>query len=260
MFDTKEKNISCIIATHDRDEFLNKAINSAINQTQPPLEIIIVNNIPNKKTREIVEQISAKSSVKINYFEHSMKGRGSISMNIAASKAKGEFIAFLNDDDLWEIDYLEKMMQLLKEKNNKINYSWTWKIKNNQKSPHKKLKENLTMKDFLLTNPGCQISNLVVEKDLFIGLGGFDDYIIPSNDKDFLIRALYFGYNYNVLKENLVIQNKHNDKQITDIDKEFLLGMKKFFKKHEWFTDPILRIKFWIKYWKMYIKIILKLK
>ena len=260
MFSDKKKNISCIIATHDRDEFLKGAIQSVLKQTQPPLEIIVVNNIPNKQTQEIVRKIAETSQVQINYLEHNMRGRGSISMNVAASKAKGEFIAFLNDDDLWETDYLEKMIILLKEKNSKINYSWSWKIKNNQKTEHKKLKENLTMKDFLLTNPGCQISNLVVEKDLFIGLGGFDDYIIPSNDKDFLIRALYFGYNYKVLKENLVIQNKHNDKQITDIDKQFLLGMKKFFKKHEWFADPVLKLKFWIKYWKMYIKIIFRLK
>ena len=59
------------------------------------------------------------------------------------------------------------------------------------------------MKDFILSNPGCQVSNLIVDKNLFIGLGGFDDCVIPSNDKDFLMRALYFGYEYHVLKKKL---------------------------------------------------------
>ena len=111
------------------------------------------------------------------------------------------------------------------------------------------------MKDFLLTNPGCGISNLVVDKKLFVSLGGFDDYINPSYDKDFIIRAMYYGYQYNVLKNNLVTQRKDNHEQLSNINKDFLLGMKKFFKKHEWIASPFIRIKFWIKYWKMYIKI-----
>ena len=41
-----------------------------------------------------------------------MKGKGSISYNLGASKVKGEFIAFLNDDDLWEKDYLKKCQYL----------------------------------------------------------------------------------------------------------------------------------------------------
>ena len=77
------------------------------------------------------------------------------------------------------------------------------------------------MKDFLLRNPGCVISNLVTEKKLFIGLGGSDEYIHPSNDKDFIIRALYFGYKYDVLRENLVNLRRHTNVRETDITKEF---------------------------------------
>tara|TARA_B100000900_G_scaffold301215_1_gene259796 strand:- start:740 stop:1522 length:783 start_codon:yes stop_codon:yes gene_type:complete len=260
MLEIKKKDVSCVIATHNRDEFLKEAIHSVIRQSQPPVEIIVVNNLPNQKTQQLIEKIGKKSHIPVNYFEHYMKGKGSISMNLAVTKAKGELIAFLNDDDLWEVDYLKKMLVLIEEKKKEINYSWTSKIRDNQKTPYKKLRENLKMKDFLLSNPGCQISNLIVNKEIFIGLGGFDDYVIPSNDKDFLIRALYFGYNYGVLEENLVIQNKHDNKQITDINKEFLIGIKKFFKKHEWIASPILKFKFWIKYFKIYFKIIFQSK
>ena len=258
MLDTKEKNISCIIATHDRDEFLKEAIYSAIKQTSPPLEIIIVNDIPNTKTEEIVYKIADESKIPIKYLEHNMKGKGSISKNLGANLCKGDYIAFLDDDDVWEDEYLKEMSLLIKKKNSKITYACTSKIKNNKKSPHKKLKENLEMKDFILSNPGCQVSNLIVEKNLFIGIGGFDDYIIPSNDKDFLIRAIYFGFKYNVLEKNLVIQNKHNNEQITDQNQEFLIGMKRFYKKHVWVTNVSIKVKFWIKYWKIYLKTILK--
>ena len=112
----KKKNISCIIATHNRDKLLKEAIYSVIKQTYSPLEIIISNNIPNKKTRAIIEKISKKSSVPINYIEHRMKGRGAASVNLAASSAKGDYIAFLDDDDLWEKNYLKKISLLILKK------------------------------------------------------------------------------------------------------------------------------------------------
>ena len=103
------KNISCVITTHNRDEYLKDAVKSAIEQSYPPIEIVIVNNIPNSKTRNIVNKIADETSVPINYIEHSMNGNGSVSANLAASVVKGDYIAFLMDDDMWEKNYLEKV-------------------------------------------------------------------------------------------------------------------------------------------------------
>ena len=110
-------------------------------------------------------------------------------------------------------------------------------------------------KGFFRNLDASAVIQLGGDKKLFVSLGGFDDYINPSYDKDFIIRAMYYGYQYNVLKNNLVTQRKDNHEQLSNINKDFLLGMKKFFKKHEWIASPFIRIKFWIKYWKMYIKI-----
>lgn len=252
----ENKNITCVITTHNRDAYLKEAVYSAINQTTPPFEIIISNNLPNEKTQTLINTISEKSTVPIKYIEHSMKGRGSISANLAASMAKGDYIAFLDDDDMWEPDYFENIIDLISEKKSRIIYTWFLKLQNNKKIPYKELKENLKMQDILLVNPGCGISNLIVERKLFVSLGGFDDYIHLSNDKDFLIRALYYGYEYYVLKKNLVVQRKHNDEQLTDINRDFLIGMKRFFKKHEWMASPVIKFKFYLKYWKMYIKML----
>ena len=245
-------NISCVITTHNRDEYLKEAIHSVINQTFLPLEIIVSNNVPNKKTQTVVKSMNEKSTVPIHYIEHSMNGKASISANLAVSKSKGDYIAFLMDDDLWEKSYLEKMSILISEKKSKIIYAWLSKLQNNKITPYKQLKENLPMKDLLLTNPGSGVSNLIVDKKIFICLGGLDGCIL-SDDKDFLIRALYYDYTYDVLKENLVIERKHEHQQVTDINKDFLIGMKSFFKKHEWIASPTMKIRFWIKYFKMYL-------
>ena len=76
-----KKNISCVITTHKRDEYLKDAIYSVIKQIHSPLEILISNNIPNKKTQKIVKTISKKTLIPIIYLEHNMKGRGAASAN-----------------------------------------------------------------------------------------------------------------------------------------------------------------------------------
>lgn len=248
------KNISCIIPTHNRDKYLSEAVYSAINQTYPPVEIIISDNIPSKNTELLIEGIAKKSTVPIFYLGHYMKGKSSISMNLAVSRSRGEYIAFLNDDDVWEIDYLKKVSYLIAEKKSKIIYTWFIDWHNDTKYEGKQIERNLKINDFLLRNPGCVISNLVVKRKIFIGLGGFDEYIHPSNDKDFIIRALYYGYNYNVLEDNLVLLRRHPYERVTDVNKEFLIGMKKFFKKHEFHASLKIKIKFWYKYFKLYIK------
>ena len=231
-----------------------EAIYSAINQTYPPVEIIISDNIPSKNTELLIEGIAKKSTVPIFYLGHNMKGKSSISMNLAVSRSRGDYIAFLNDDDVWEIDYLKKVSNLIAEKKSKIIYTWFIDWHNNIKKPGKQIETNLKIKDFLLRNPGCVISNLVVKRKLFIGLGGFDEYIHPSNDKDFIIRALYFGFQYDVLQDNLVLLRRHTHERVTDINKDFLFGMKKFFKKHEFNACIKTKIKFWYKYFKLYIR------
>ena len=246
--------ISVVIATHNRDEYLKEAVNSAINQTYPPAEILISDNVPNKSTKLLIEELSAKSKISIKYIGHKMKGRSSISMNLAVSKSIGSYVAFLNDDDTWEQSYLEKAFQLISYNNSKIIYTWFTDWHKDEKKKGKKLIEGLQMRDFLLSNPGCVVSNLIVERDLFIGLGGFDEYIHPSNDKDFVIRTLYFCYDYDVLKENLVNIRRHSNKRETDITREFLIGIKKFFKKHYTVADFRTKVKFWIKYWLMFVK------
>ena len=246
--------ISVVIATHNRDNFLKEAIYSAINQIYPPLEILVSDNVPSKDTELIVKEISSNCTIPIHYFPHDMKGKSSISMNLAVSKAKGIFIAFLNDDDVWEPSYLKKTFELILKKKSKVVYTWfsDWHL--NEKKPGKKLDENLEMRDFLLKNPGCVISNLIVNKDLFVGIGGFDEYIHPSNDKDFVMRILFFGYKYNVLRENLVNLRRHEFDRETDISVEFLRGMKKFFKKHDSVANFTTKIKFLLKYYFLLVK------
>lgn len=253
----KKKTISCIIATHKRDKFLKQSIESVLKQTHPPLEIIISDNIPSKKTKKLVKKIAKKNSLPIKYIGHILGGKGCISRNLAVSESKGDYISFLDDDDIWDLNYLKKINSLIHKKKSSIIYSWLIDWHKNEKKLGKKIKIGLNIKDFLIKNPGSVISNLVVKKDIFISLGGFDEYIHPSYDKDFIIRAIYFGHKYDVLKDGLVYMRRDNHGRESEFSKNFLIGMKKFYKKHHFHYNIYLKIKFWMKYWIIYFKLII---
>ena len=53
-----QKNISCVISTHNRDEFLKEAIESVIQQNSPPIEIIVSDNVPSQSTKLLIETIA----------------------------------------------------------------------------------------------------------------------------------------------------------------------------------------------------------
>src|SRR5690625_6892815 len=90
--------ISVIIPTHNRVGLLKRAIESVLNQTRKPEEVIVVDDLNDVATKELCEQYFSSGVIYIP----NIKGRGaSSSRNLGASKAKSEFVAFLDDDDIW---------------------------------------------------------------------------------------------------------------------------------------------------------------
>jgi len=108
------KTISVIIPTCNRPKKVRKAVKSCMKQTRLPHEIIIVDNGSSPETiKQNIQTAKLKSSKGI--VEHITLPDGDVSAarNIAASYAKGDYIALLDDDDVWYTDKLKKQAQLL---------------------------------------------------------------------------------------------------------------------------------------------------
>ncbi len=105
--------VSVIIPTYNHAEYLREAIVSVKTQTYKNWELIIINNFSDDNTIEIVESFNDERIKLINF---SNKGIIAASRNIGLQKAKGEYIAFLDSDDIWSPNKLEK--QLIEFKNN----------------------------------------------------------------------------------------------------------------------------------------------
>lgn len=114
--------ISAIICTHNRAEYLKKTIKSLINQTLPKeeYEVIVVDNSSTANTKQVIDQLRECQSTKIpeqkidiRYVYEAVLGL-SRARNTGWRNAKGEYVAYLDDDAIASNDWLEKILDFFK--------------------------------------------------------------------------------------------------------------------------------------------------
>jgi len=104
--------VSVIIPTHNRAQLLPRAIRSVLGQTYENLELIIVDDGSTDNTPEIVKRFRAP---RILYLCHKVSRGAPVARNTGIQRAKGEYIAFLDDDDEWLPHKLQTQLQVLWE-------------------------------------------------------------------------------------------------------------------------------------------------
>ena len=97
--------ISVIIPFYKKHQFIEKSVDSAINQLFKNIEIIIIHDDPSDKDFFLIERIKKKDK------------RIKISRNLGITVSKGEYIAFLDADDVWYPDKLTLQIDFMKSKN-----------------------------------------------------------------------------------------------------------------------------------------------
>ena len=123
-----EKKISIIMNCFNGEKFLNESINSLLNQTYKNWELIFFDNKSTDKSANIVKNLNDK---RIKYYRSNNKIKLGLARKKALDKANGEFIAFLDTDDIWEKNKLNLQLKTFKDK--KVGFSITNSIFFNEK-------------------------------------------------------------------------------------------------------------------------------
>lgn len=118
----KEPLVSIITPSYNAERYIEDTINSVLKQSYSNFEMLIVDDNSTDNTRKIVEKYS-KQDKRIKLFILSEKGGASEARNKALKEAKGKYIAFLDSDDLWKPEKLEKQINFMEENN--IYFSYT---------------------------------------------------------------------------------------------------------------------------------------
>lgn len=108
------QQVSVIIPTHFRADSLERALTSALGQTHPCAEIIVVSDGFDQKTDQMMQNLVQKHSV-LKYVVVEPAQGGNHARNTGILKASSEFIAFLDDDDEWYREKIERQLKLMEQ-------------------------------------------------------------------------------------------------------------------------------------------------
>jgi glycosyltransferase involved in cell wall biosynthesis len=222
--------ISCVIPTIGREQYLVKAIESVLAQSTRPHEIIIVHNGQEKLS--LPEQFD--SHVKI--FNIVPKAGPAQARNFGASIAVGTHIAFLDDDDLWHKNYLGNATKAI-DLGAECVISRLDQLIDGQIKKCKNAHNKLTREHILIYNPGITGTNLVISKESFFKLGGFDPKLPPSEDKSLILEALKHDLNIHCLPENQAIIRTYSGNRETNSAK-MAEGVSQFMRKYKHMMTP----------------------
>lgn len=158
--------VSVILPVYNSEKYLRETIDSILQQSYKELEIIIVNDNSTDSSEEIIFEYQKKST-KIKYIKQ-IKNQGvAVARNTAIEKSTGRFLAFIDSDDIWYSEKLEKQIAMLVE--NKIGFSFTAIELIDENSCTYKSKRNVkTVVDYkyLLTNTIIATSTVVIDKNV----------------------------------------------------------------------------------------------
>ncbi len=115
--------VSILIPTYNTEKFIRETLQSVKNQTYSNWEMILVDDASTDQTVAIIEEF-AQNDNRIKLFKLEKNSGNGFARNIALEKASGKYIAYLDADDLWFPEKLEKQIRFLKTKNLPFTFSF----------------------------------------------------------------------------------------------------------------------------------------
>ena len=160
--------ISVIIPYYKKKEYLANTLNSVLSQSYENLEIILIYDDQEKEDLEYVKEL-INLDKRISLIVNDVSLGAGLSRNSGIKKSKGEYISFIDADDIWKKEKLELQIQFMKEKKYLISHT-NYEIidKENNILDHRTARDFNTLND-LLGSCDIGLSSVIVKKEVLIG-------------------------------------------------------------------------------------------
>lgn len=182
--------VSIVIPVYNREHLILNSIKSVLSQSYQNTEIIIVDDASTDKTEEVVREINDS---RIKYYKQGINQGPSAARNLGVKEARGELIAFLDSDDEWYIDKLEKQVNILADlDDNYVAVFCSFEIIDFETK--EKLREVIfeidLCENFISGNKFLtpQPSTMLIKTEAFKKVNGYDERLKANEDTELAIK------------------------------------------------------------------------
>ncbi len=222
--------ITVVIPTHNRASFLNRAINSVLSQTWTDYELIIVDDASTDNTADVVRDFHDE---RIRYLRHDANLGAPAARNTGITKARGDYIGLLDDDDSWHPQKLEKQITKFSEVSERTGLVYCG---HEVRSRDGRLlrtylpeeRGNLQLRLLLGTTIGSPTP--LILKSCFLKTGLFDVSLKSCQDWD-MWKRISDHYEFDYVPEVLAIVYEHG-RQISSDFSSMIPGRTRMVEKH----------------------------
>lgn len=158
----KEELVSIIVPVYNCEEYVKETIESIENQTYKNWELIIIDDNSTDNSLKIIKEKVKENKEKIKYI-HLTENKGvAIARNTGLEIAQGNYIAFLDGDDVWKENKLEEQMQFIKQNDYGFTFTSYTYLKENGNKDVKKIPKKITYKE-ALKNTTILTSTVIID-------------------------------------------------------------------------------------------------
>ena len=236
-------SVAAVVATYNRPGLLvNRALSSIASQTRLPDILVVVDDshAEIRPSNKAVVDGFARTGVQVICLENRRTPGASGAWNTALSElwhiARSSFVAILDDDDMWEPDYLEQCEnEALGRHLDMVASGIVFNRSGEQNSILLRSPESLDVNELLVRNSHIQGSNLFVRLRKLLEAGGFDEGLRSTTDRDICIRLADLGtIRYGRIEECLVQHYAESDRPrlSTPGSGAKCAGLRGFFRKY----------------------------
>lgn len=243
--------VTAAITTHNREpSMVERALKSILNQTHKELEVIVVDDSNNDFAERDAVRAMAESYPGVTYIKHEVCQGACAARNSALEIAKGEFIGYLDDDDEWLPEKIEKQLQGFTSENIALVYCDAESMNDDtgEITPENRvMKSGQLFVDLLSRNFIGSTSFPLLRTSALREVGGFDILMESAQDYDVWLRLAKL-YEINYAAEILVRYHIHGTDRISTVSSKKINGLKRLNEKN---YDELL--KYPDAFWKRYM-------
>jgi glycosyltransferase involved in cell wall biosynthesis len=222
--------VSCVIPTHNRVMMLDRAMASVMAQTYPHIELIVVDDASSDGTDQLCWDWIRRDH-RVRFVRNERPLGGGAARNAGINAARGEFIAFLDDDDEWLPERLSRQMRALKESRQSFAFS-DYHLRGGDRDSLRACSDNTVTLDRLLWG-NCigSTSSVIVDAEIARTVQ-FDPELTAAQDYDFYIRVLERGVTAVHVPFPDVSVNEHQGSRISTSGRDKYEGNRRCLLKH----------------------------